>query len=112
LPFEHHVVPLPPVASANDGNAPVPSCRLVRLVLRLVDTQSLEIDTGTGVHQEIVPELAAYQLDSSNTKKTKDLVLRSLGWVRSPIQPLWEIKGSSPQPFRLMSITCDIKLGG
>jgi hypothetical protein len=112
LPFEHHVVPLPPVASANDGNAPVPSCRLVRLVLRLVDTQSLEIDTGTGVHQEMVPELAAYELDSPNTQKTKDLVLRSLGWVRSPTQPMWEIKGSSPQPFRLVSITSDIKLGG
>jgi len=112
LPFEHNVIPLPPVASANDGNAPVSSCRLVRLVLRLVGTQSLEIDTGTGVHQEMVPELAAYQLDSPNTKKTKDLVLRSLGWVRSPTQPMWEIKGSSPQPFRLVSITSDIKLGG
>ncbi len=112
LPFEHNIVPLPPVASANDGNAPVSSCRLVRLVLRLVDTQSLEIDTGTGIHQEMVPDLSAYQLDSPNTQKTKDLVLRSLGWVRSPTEPMWEIKGSSPQPFRLVSITSDIKLGG
>ena len=112
LPFAHQVVPLPPVASANDGNAPVASCRLVRLVLRLVDTQSLEIDTGTGVHQEMVPDLSVYELDSPNTQKTKDLVLRCLGWVRSPTQPLWEIKGSSPQPFRLVSVTSDIKLGG
>ena len=112
LPFDHQVVPLPPVTAANDGNAPIASCRLVRLVLRLVDTQSLEIDTGTGVHQELVPELSVYQLDSPNTQKTKDLVLRCLGWIRSPIQPLWEIKGSSPQPFRLVSVTSDIKLGG
>lgn len=112
LPFEHLIVPLPPVAAANDGNAPVPSCRLVRLVLRLVNTQSLEIDTGTGVHQELVPDLSVYELDSPNIKKTKDLVLRCLGWVRSPTQPLWEIKGSSPQPFKLVSVTSDIKLGG
>lgn len=112
LPFEHQVTPLPPVAGASDGNAPVPSCRLVRLVLRLVDTQSVEIDTGTGIHQEMVPELAAYQLDSPNTQKTKDLVLRCLGWVRTPTQPLWEIKGSSPQPFKLVGVTTDIKLGG
>ena len=112
LPFEHQVVPLPPVAAANDGNAPVSSCRLVRLVLRLVDTQSLEIDTGTGIHQEMVPDLMAYELDSSNIEQTKDLVLRSLGWVRTPSQPMWEIKGSSPQQFRLVSVTSDIKLGG
>ncbi len=112
LPFEHQVIPLPPVASANNGNAPVPSYRLVRLVLRLVDTQSLEIDTGTGVHQEMVPELVGYRLDSSNIQKTTDLVLRSLGWVRSPTHPLWEIKGKSPQHFKLVSVTSDIKLGG
>lgn len=112
LPFEHQVVPLPPVTAANNGNAPVSSCRLVRLVLRLVDTQSLEIDTGTGIHQELVPDLSTYELDSPNTKKTKDLVIRCLGWVRTPTQPLWEIKGSSPQPFRLVSVISDIKLGG
>ena len=112
LPFEHRVVPLPPVATANDGNAFVSSCRLVRLVLRLIDTQSLEIDTGTGVHQEIIPELATYELDCPNLQKTRDLVLRSLGWVRTPTQPLWEIKGSSPQSFKLVSVTSDIKLGG
>lgn len=112
LPFEHQVIPLPPVTAANNGNAPVTNCRLVRLVLRLIDTQSLEIDTGTGIHQELVPDLSSYELDSPNTQKTKDLVLRCLGWVRNPTDPLWKIKGSSPQPFRLVSVTSDIKLGG
>jgi len=112
LAFTHTIVPLPPVASANNGAAPVASCRLVRAVFRLVDTYSLEIDTGTGVHQEIVPEMSTYYLDSATTQQTKDLVLRSLGWVRSPTQPLWEIIGSSPQAFKLVSVTSDIKLGG
>ena len=112
LPFAHQVTPLPPVAAASNGNAPISSCRLVRVVFRLIDTQSLEIDTGTGIHQEIVPELAAYQLDSPNTGKTKDLVLRCLGWIRNPTMPLWEIKGTSPQPFKLVSVTSDIKIGG
>ena len=112
LPFTHQVIPLPPAAVAQNGNAPVQSCRLVRAVFRLIDTQSLEIDTGAGVHQELVPDLSVYRLDSSNTKKTKDLVLRSLGWIRTPTAPLWEIRGSSPQPFRLVSVTTDIKLGG
>jgi len=112
LPFEHRIVPLPPVAGASDGNAPVSSCRLVRLVLRLVNTQSLEIDTGAGIHQELVPDLSVYQLDASSVQQTKDLVLHSIGWVRTPTQPLWEIRGSSPQPFKLVSVTSDIKLGG
>ena len=112
LPFEHQIIPLPPVAAANDGNAPVSSCRLVRLVLRLVDTQSVEIDVGTGIHQEMVPELADYTMDGANIQQTKDLVLRCLGWIRTPTHPLWEIKGASPQPFKLVSVTSDIKLGG
>ena len=112
LPFTHIVIPLPPVAAANNGAAPVASSRLVRAVFRLIDTNSLEIDTGTGIHQEIVPELANYHLDSSNLPQTKDLVLRSLGWIRCPTQPLWEIIGTSPQNFKLVSVTSDIKLGG
>lgn len=112
LPFEHQVTPLPPVAGASNGNALVSSCRLVRLVLRLIDTQSLEIDTGAGIHQELVPKLLDCQLNKPILSQTKDVVLRCLGWVRTPTQPLWEIKGSNPQPFRLVSLTSDIKLGG
>ena len=114
LPFAHIVVPLPPAAisSSGSGLAPIASSRLIRAVFRIIDTQSLEIDTGTGIHQELVPNLTDYTLDSANTTKTKDVVIRCLGWSRAPTMPLWEIHGDTPLPFKLVSVTSDIKLGG
>ncbi|MBP5344144.1 MAG: hypothetical protein J6Y85_03640 [Alphaproteobacteria bacterium] len=114
LPFSHIVVPLPPVASSvsGSGGAPVANSRLVRAVFRVIDTKSLEIDTGSGAHQELVPNLSSYTLNSANSAKTQDVVVRCLGWSRTPTSPLWEIKGDTPLPFKLVSVTSDIKLGG
>lgn len=110
--FTHRVTPLPPSIGASNGPAPVSSARLVKAVFRVVDTASLEIDTGTGFHQEIIRPLASYTLGSVVEPKTTDVVVRSLGWKRSPTQPLWMIQGEAPNPFKLVSVTSDIQIGG
>ena len=112
LPFTHEVAPLPPIVGASNGIAPVTNARLIRGVFRVVDTQSVEIDTGSGFHQELVPNLANYTLDSVPQKHTLDLIIRGLGWRRNPQNPLWSIKGSLPVDFKLVSVTSDIKIGG
>ena len=112
LPFTHRIVPLPPSAGVSNATAPISSARLVRGVFRVVDTQSLEIDTGTGLHQVLVRPLASYQLDTIPPKQTLDVVVRSLGWTRTPTDPLWRIEGDSPKPFKLVSVTSDIQIGG
>ena len=112
LPFTHQVVPLPPSVGASNGSAPISNARLVKGVFRVVDTASLEIDTGTGLHQELVRPLATYTLDVVPSSKTADIVVRSLGWSRSPTTPLWRIEGDSPKPFKLVSVTTDIQIGG
>ena len=112
LPFTHRVVPLPPSVGASNGSAPVASARLVKAVFRVVDTVSLEVDTGTGLHQELTRSLDSYQLDSVLLPKTVDVVVRSLGWVRTPTAPLWTIQGETPKPFKLVSVTSDIQIGG
>ncbi|MBE6446166.1 MAG: hypothetical protein E7021_02015 [Alphaproteobacteria bacterium] len=112
LAFTHKVAPLPPGAPANNGSAPVVNCRFVRGVFRLINTKSFEIDTGCGVHQEINENLTNYVLDSAPTTKTTDIVVRGLGWKRKPTEPLWMIQGNKPLPFQLVSVTCDIKIGG
>ncbi|MBO7483775.1 MAG: hypothetical protein J6T55_01465 [Alphaproteobacteria bacterium] len=112
LPFTHIVAPLPPMVGANNGAAPVANARFIRGVFRVVDTQSVEIDTGSGVHQELVPNLANYQMDSTPKKYTLDLVVRGLGWRRNPKSPLWQIEGTLPVDFNLISVTSDIKIGG
>ena len=112
LSFSHQVVPLPPSVGASNGSAPISSARLVKGVFRVVDTASLEIDTGTGLHQELIRPLDTYTLDHVPDPKTADIVIRSLGWSRSPTMPLWRIEGDSPKPFKLVSVTTDIQIGG
>ena len=112
LAFTHIVAPLPPIVGANNGAAPVANARFIRGVFRVVDTQSVEIDTGSDVHQELVPNLANYQMDSVPQKYTLDLVVRGLGWHRNPQNALWQIRGTLPVDFKLVSVTSDIKIGG
>ena len=112
LAFTHEIAPLPPIVGANNGAAPVTNARLIRGVFRVVDTQSVEIDTGSGIHQELVPNLANYQMDSVPKQYTLDLVIRGLGWHRNPQNPLWRITGTLPVDFKLVSVTSDIKIGG
>lgn len=112
LGYTHIVTPLPPIVGASNGAAPVSSARLVKASFRVVDTASLEIDTGTGLHQEMTRPLASYKLDTIPNPKTTDIVVRSLGWNRNPTQPLWRIEGDTPKPFKLVSVTSDIQIGG
>lgn len=112
LGFEHIISPLPPSIGAANAMAPVSSCRLVKACFRVINTNTLEIDTGSGVRQEVSYPLDTYKLDSLIQKQTADIVVRALGWVRSPDKPLWRIIGETPKPFKLVSVTQDLKIGG
>ena len=112
LPFTHEIIPLPPIVGASNGAAPVAHARFIRGVFRVVDTQSVEIDTGSGIHQELIPNLAEYQMDSAPQKYTLDLIIRGLGWRRKLKNSLWRIAGTLPVNFKLVSVTSDIKIGG
>lgn len=111
LPFEHKIQPLPPVIAAHNGSAPVASARLVKAIFRVVNTQSIEVDTGSGIHQELISNLSQYTLDTPNQKQTQDIVVRGLGWKRNPQTPLWTIQSQTPLPFQLVSVVSDIKIG-
>lgn len=112
LPFTHDITPLPPAVGASNGAAPVSSARLVKAVFRLIDTCSFQVDTGTGFHQELVPTLSDYRLDTQLPAQTADIAIRSLGWRTTPTAPLWHIRGDLPQSFKLVSATTDIQIGG
>jgi len=112
LAFTHQVIPLPPSIGASNGSSPVSSARLVKGVFRVIDTTSLEIDTGTGLHQELTRPLGSFTLDHVPEGQTLDITIRSLGWSRVPTAPLWRIEGNAPKPFKLVSVTSDIQIGG
>lgn len=112
LEYTHIISPLPPSAGATNSMAPVSSYRLVKACFRLVNTNTLEVDTGSGVRQEMPYPLDSYKLDSYIRKKTADIVVRALGWNRSPSQPLWRIVSGAPKNFKLVSVTHDLQIGG
>ncbi len=112
LPYTHEVAPLPPLVGSSNGTAPVSSVRLVKGVFRVIDTESLEIDTGNGIAQVLTQPLASYQLDDMLTPRTEDIVVRALGWRRRPTDPVWRIVSSMPKKFQLVSVTSDLKIGG
>ncbi len=112
LGFEHIISPLPPSVGATNSVAPVSACRLVKACFRVINTNTLEIDTGNGIRQEVSYPLDSYKFDSLIQKQTSDIVVRALGWVRAPDKPLWRIIGETPKPFKLVSVTQDLKIGG
>ncbi len=112
LGYTHIISPLPPAVGASNAPAPVSSCRLIKACFRVIDTNTLEIDTGSGVHQEMPYALGRYRLNSAVKNQTADIVVRALGWNRSPTTPLWRIIGDLPKPFKIVSVTQDLKIGG
>ena len=112
LGYTHIVSPLPPAVGATNTIAPVSAYRLVKACFRVINTNTLEIDTGAGVQQEMPYALNSYTLNSAVQKQTADIVIRALGWNRNPTQPPWRIIGDLPKPFKIVSVTQDLKIGG
>jgi len=112
LGYTHIISPLPPAVGASNATAPVSAYRLIKVCFRVIDTNTLEIDTGSGVHQEMPYALGAYTLNNTVQNQTADIVVRSLGWNRIPTAPVWRIIGNLPKPFKIVSVTQDLKIGG
>jgi hypothetical protein len=102
LSFTHVVEPLPPVAPGSRFSVQEPLYRPVRVVVRLFETGSLIIDTGSGLRD--------LTLDGAPAPLTGDVALRSLGWRRGPAQPPWRIEQSTPLPCTILSVTTEVKV--
>ncbi|MBR4927828.1 MAG: hypothetical protein IKY98_05835, partial [Alphaproteobacteria bacterium] len=112
LGYAHIISPLPPSAGVSNTVAPVSNCRLIKACFRVIESNSLEIDTGMGIRQEMPYSFGSYKLDTTVSPQTTDIVVRALGWNRNPTSPLWRIISEMPKPFKLVSVTQDLKIGG
>ncbi|MDH3662022.1 MAG: hypothetical protein OEU92_18665, partial [Alphaproteobacteria bacterium] len=104
LPYTHIVEPLPPASNSTAGRTQEPLYRPIRLVLRVLETSSLRVDTGSGPRDLLFPTSA------DPTPFTGDQTLRALGWRRGTDEPPWRIEQSTPLPFTLLSATTEIKV--
>ena len=104
LPYSHVIEPLPPATNSTSGRTQEPLYRPIRLILRVLETSSLRIDTGSGSRDLLFPT------SSSPTPFTGDQTLRALGWRRGASEPPWRIEQSTPLPFTLLSATTELKV--
>ncbi len=109
LSFTHIVEPLPPnlISESGGGRA----IRLVEALFRIEETQAMRIDIGRGLQDVPLKQIGEdLILDAPPPVMSGDIRLRSLGWARDLTKPLWRIEQSDPRPFKLLSVTSEIKV--
>lgn len=109
LSFTHIVEPLPPnlIGESGGGRA----IRLVEALFRIEETQAMRIDIGRGLQDVPLKQIGEdLILDAPPPVMSGDIRLRSLGWARDLTKPLWRIEQSDPRPFKLLSVTSEIKV--
>ncbi|CCG41965.1 hypothetical protein [Magnetospirillum molischianum] len=110
LPFTHLIEPLPPVASS--GQALPPGCvvRLVQAHFRVLETQALHIDTGRGATAIPFRRFGKARFGDTPPGFSGDVRVRSVGWSRDVMQPLWRISQNVPMPCTVLSVSTEIKI--
>lgn len=108
LGFTHDVEPLPAVvgsgATANQGGR----LRPITHTFRLLSTAALRVDAGKGFTDMPFRRLGQGVLDTAPTAFSGDKTVRSFGWRRSGIEPLWKISQDTPLAFTLLAVSSEI----
>ena len=108
LPYTHIVEPLPPNESGAVGAGR--KIRLIEGTFRVRDTAALRLDVRRGATDISLKDFDAGVLDVPNPSVSGDIRVRSLGWQKSGVEPLWRIEQDAPLPFTLLSVTSEIKV--
>ncbi|MEM7022798.1 MAG: hypothetical protein AAF637_09400, partial [Pseudomonadota bacterium] len=108
LPYKHVIEPMPAVlATGRDQNS---AYRPIRVSLRLLETQSLQIDTGDGLRDLPLRTIGDAAMDGSPAPFNGDRSVRAMGWRRGVEQPPWRIEQTTPLPCTLLSVTTEVKV--
>jgi hypothetical protein len=110
LPYTHVIEPMPAVMAPGRSVGQDPTYRPVRITLRLLATQSLQIDTGNGLQDLPLHEVGGGPMDRNPAPFTGDRSVRALGWRRGAERPPWRIEQSTPLPCILLSATTEVKV--
>jgi hypothetical protein len=97
LGYTHIMTPLPQNMLAAPGDHR--KVRLLRLAVRLHQTQALRLDHGRGLRAIPLPSGGPPQVYSG------DVSVMGYGWRTHLDDPLWGIQGDDPVPLQILSIT-------
>ncbi len=98
LAYTHIIEPLPPneVGKVGAGR----KLRLVEAIFRLKDTASLRLDVGRGLKDVSLKDFGdTITLDEPIPLVSGDVRVRSLGWQKEGVSPLWRIEQSLAAAF-------------
>lgn len=110
LPFAHLIEPLPPVGSSGQALPPGSIVRLVRAHFRVLETEALHIDTGRGATAIPFRRFGKARFGDSPPGFSGDVRVRSVGWSRDVMQPLWRISQDVPLPCTVLSVSTELKV--
>lgn len=107
--YEHVIEPLPYVISTS-APCPPKAYRVISSIFRLSEASSLNVTLGNKKFEIPLKRIGDDNvIDSPPINFSGDVKLRSLGWIRDTIQPMWSIRSSEPASFGLLSVTNEIK---
>lgn len=101
-PFTHEVEPLVGAVPGARGSRLDHPYRPVRVVLRLLATRALRVDTGAGLLPVPLPASVA-------SGQPGDVAIRASGWRRAMTQPPWRVRQDDPAPCTILAVTTEIK---
>ncbi|MCP4393318.1 MAG: hypothetical protein GY804_03475 [Alphaproteobacteria bacterium] len=109
--FEHVISPLPPVVSVYGSVRSPKNARLIEARFRVMDTKSLEVDTGKGIRNiPLISGVGSKSFDVAPEPVTKDIGVRSIGWRHDLGVPLWKVQGSEPLDCTILSVVTEMKV--
>lgn len=108
LPYTHIIEPLPPGVLSIDGSGR--AIRMVRAVFRLLDTQSLHIDSGTGLRPIPLQRFYHNVMDQMPPPFSGDITIRSFGWSKDSTKTLWRLEQNTPLPCTILGVTMELKV--
>ena len=101
--FDHAVEGLPISAGGGRGGASNDLYRPVRIGLRLGPSDSLMLDSGSGMRPVTIGRTAG-------VNDVFDLNVRARGWRRGTAALPWRLAQAEPGPFQLLSVTVEAKV--
>jgi hypothetical protein len=109
LSYTHIIEPLPPNALGDAGHAK--ATRLIEAVFRIEKTSALRLDVGRGLRDIALRRMGRnHLLDQAAPVISGDVRVRAYGWHTNLDQPLWRIEQSEPLPFKLLSVSTELKI--
>lgn len=106
LPYTHKIAALSPFVQKASLNL-----RLVKCVVRIIETPVLRMDVGRGLQSLLSKKIARGALDRPQASYTGDVKVHGLGWVRSASLPPWVIEGEDPLPCHVVSVISELRTG-